>query len=122
MIIRIKVNMSLARGLMHIGRLNIYNTLSSIDSVNLTNPNIGDTLLFNISVHNINLHPIPTGNIYLKNNGEIVASDALSVGLVTLYYKISGGKNNFTASYPGIINQFKPSQSDVFVILVNKAR
>jgi hypothetical protein len=108
--------MPLARGLMQMGRINVYPTATTL--VSITPPgsaDCGDTISFSVTVANTRPPgtPVPTGTVYImdQTTGSIVASGPLSGGAATINTPLANGSIQAFAFYPGIVNSFGSSQS-----------
>ena len=111
--------MPLARGIMQMGRINVYPTTTTLVSISPSgSAHCGDTISFTVHVANNRGvgFPIPTGTVYIIDGNNPtnppVASGTLSGGNVVINTGLSNGSINPVALYVGVVNQFGGSQSD----------
>src|SRR5574339_370589 len=81
--------MPVARGLMQMGRINVYPTASTLVSINPPgSANCGDTITFNVTVANTRPPgtPVPGGTVYVidQATGNIIGSNTLSAGAAAI--------------------------------------
>lgn len=107
--------MTIARGIMQIGRLNIYPTVTTLNSITPDGYAFcGDLVSFSVSVANVLGTPIPTGTVQIKDfdTDTIIASDTLDgSGNVTISTLLYNGSIRPYAYYTGVTNSFAVSQS-----------
>jgi len=108
--------MPLGRGLMYIGRLNIYRTTTTITSISPTLPNCGDTITFHVTVtNNTGGGPTPTGTVSIINtvSGTVLATGTLTAGSVVISTTLNVSLGKYIAIYSGVHNLFETSTSDI---------
>ena len=117
--------MPLSRGIMQIGRLNVYPTTTTLVSINPPGyANCGDVITFTVTVVNDKGSPTPTGVVRIKdsNTGNMISDIAfatLSGGTATINAILANGSIQAYAEYVGIFNQFAKSKSDNVLYNVN---
>jgi hypothetical protein len=108
--------MPVARGIMQIGRINIYPTITTISNIDSISPAMcGDPITFTITVANERGTPVPTGTVYLMDRQTPIGSGALSAGTTTITIPLNTGNLQLHAFYPGIVNLFGASNSSPII-------
>lgn len=107
--------MPIARGLMQIGRVNVYRTSCIFDRIEPTESYCGGGVIFYVSVNNLFPGVTVTGgtfDIINVDNNDIIASGNISAGSGTVsgYVNLSGALN-LAVRYNGYNNQFSSSVS-----------
>lgn len=114
--------MPIARGIMQVGRINVFPTTTTLVSINPPDSGFcGDLITFKVKVSNNRGvgFPLPTGTVLIKdsNTNTTLASGSLSPSVPDGYSKvdisstISISNNQIYAQYVGVVNQFGASQS-----------
>jgi hypothetical protein len=120
--------MAIGRGIMQVGRINIYPTAASFVSISPPDfTTCGTTVTFSVNVANTKspFTPIPgPSDGYVSvvdiNTGTIIGTSALGVdGNATIVNTLSNGVLWLVAIYSGSKNKFKSSQSLISPYLVN---
>jgi hypothetical protein len=108
--------MPLARGIMQMGRINVYPTITTL--VSITPPgsaNCGDTVTFHVTVANARgiSFPVPTGIVSIidQDTGTVLGSGSLVAGAAAINTFPANGTVHAVALYAGVVNQFGNSQS-----------
>lgn len=112
--------MPIARGIMQMGRINVFTTTTTLVSINP--PNIGfcgDPIIFTVQVANNRgaTFPVPTGTVLIKDrttnttitSGPLVPGVSFSTAVINTSIPISN--NQIYAQYIGVVNQFGASES-----------
>lgn len=108
--------MPIARGIMQMGRINVYPTTTTLVSINPPSVGFcGDLITFTVTVSNNRGigFPTPTGTVLIKDSltNTTLASGSLSGGTAIIASTISISNNEIYAQYVGVVNQFGTSQS-----------
>ena len=107
--------MPLARGIMQMGRINVYPTTTTLVSIAPSgHANCGDTITFTVTVTNDRGSPTPTGTVFImdaNNPNTPIASGTLVSGTAVINTGLSNGSIEAFAFYPGAVNHFGASQS-----------
>lgn len=106
--------MPVARGIMQMGRINVFPTTTTL--VSIIPPDIGscgDLITFTVTVFNDRGLPLPTGTVLIKDalTDTTLANGPVSGGTAIISTNITISNNQIYAQYIGVVNQFGASQS-----------
>jgi hypothetical protein len=108
--------MPLARGLMSLGRLTIYQTTTIIDTIFPSVAICGDEVAFNVLVSNNMSSPIPTGgtvSIINTITDTILGTGPVVSGFASIVVTPSVSMGKYIAIYNGVNNLFAESTSSI---------